>query len=153
MNSLIAKTLYSHLTHVDSLDMFLDPMKIKDYMHVKDFCNAVVVACDKGLWCDDFNVAAENPYNTQEIVSKMSTIVNSDLESIISWKPETDYLGNHILSSEKFRNASGWSPKISLDKGIQNSWITLINLPMGDYNPLKHLNDAKEKKVDLTEYY
>lgn len=153
MNSLIAKSLYSHLTEVNSLDMFLNPAKIKDYMHVKDFCEAVVLACVKGLWRDDFNVSAENPYNTQEIVSKISEIVNRDLNKIINWYPETDYLGNHILSSEKFRNASGWSPRISLDEGIQNSWSTLINLPMGGYNPLKYLNDAKEKQVDLTEYY
>ena len=78
---------------------------------------------------------------------------SSTLESIISWLPETDYLGNHILSSEKFRNATGWSPKITLDDGIQNSWMTLINSPLKDYNPLKYLNDAKEKQVDLTEYY
>ena len=80
-------------------------------------------------------------------------LITKDLESIISWKPETDYLGNHVLSSEKFKKASGWTPKISLDKGIQNSWTTLINLPIGSYNPLKYLNDAKEKQVDLTEYY
>tara|TARA_Y100000592_G_scaffold100690_2_gene182061 strand:+ start:1220 stop:2194 length:975 start_codon:yes stop_codon:yes gene_type:complete len=153
MNSLIAKTLYSHLTDSNDLDMFLDPTKIKDYMHVVDFCEAVVLACTKGLWCDDFNVSAENPYNTQEIVSKISDAVNVDVNKIIKWHPETDYLGNHILSSEKFRNASGWSPRISLDRGIQNSWITLLNLPIGDYNPLKYLNDAKEKKIDLTEYY
>ena len=44
-------------------------------------------------------------------------------------------------------------PKITLDDGIQNSWMTLINSPLKDYNPLKYLNDAKEKQVDLTEYY
>ena len=133
--------------------MFLNPQKIKDYMHVKDFCEAVVIACIKGLWQADFNVSAENPFNTHEIVSKISEVVGSDLEKIISWLPETDYLGNHILSSEKFRNATGWSPKITLDDGIQNSWMTLINSPLKDYNPLKYLNDAKEKQIDLTEYY
>tara|TARA_R110000824_G_scaffold173290_1_gene351312 strand:- start:505 stop:1479 length:975 start_codon:yes stop_codon:yes gene_type:complete len=153
MNSLIAKTLFAYLTDIPTLDMFLNPQKIKDYMHVKDFCEAVVIACIKGLWQDDFNVSAENPYNTHEIVSKISEVVGKDLESIISWLPETDYLGNHILSSEKFRNATGWSPKITLDDGIQNSWMTLINSPLKDYNPLKYLNDAKEKQVDLTEYY
>lgn len=153
MNSLIAKTLYAHLTEVDSLNMFLNPNKVKDYMHVTDFCNAVVLACDLGLWGADFNVAAENPYNTHEIVEKMSAFAGRDLEEILDWHPETDYLGNHILSSEKFRNISGWEPRISLEEGISDSWKTLVQRPADGYNPLKHLDDAREKGIDLSAYY
>ena len=46
MNSLIAKTIYGALNGKKDIDMFLDPTKIKDYMHVNDFCDAVLTAID-----------------------------------------------------------------------------------------------------------
>ena len=35
--------------------MFLDPQKIKDYMHVEDFCNSVVRLIDSNIRNEDFN--------------------------------------------------------------------------------------------------
>ena len=86
------------------------------------------------------------------IVEMLSNIVGRDVSSIIRWHPETDYLGNHILSSAKFREASGWRPYITLESGISSSLRTITS-DSGAYDPLIHLNDAKEKGVDLTDYY
>jgi dTDP-glucose 4,6-dehydratase len=152
MNSLIAKSLYAHKNNIKSLDMFLDPKKIKDYMHVSDYCNAVLTACEKELWFDDYNVASENPHNTREIVQIMSEIDNYDFEQIINWHPKTDYLGNHILSSLKFRLASGWQPKINLFDGISDSLFTIQKCDK-EYNPLKYLDEAKERGVNLADFY
>ena len=152
MNSLIAKTLYSSQNNVRSLDMFLDPTKIKDYMHVRDFCNAVLVACTQGQWGEDYNVAAETPYNTHEIVKMISRATDKDVEQILNWHPNTDYLGNHVLSSRKFRTHTGWAPEIDLYTGIVDSFKT-IYYNDGSYDPLRYLRDAHNRGVDLTEYY
>ncbi|MDB4337521.1 NAD(P)-dependent oxidoreductase [bacterium] len=152
MNSLIAKSIYACKNNHKSIDMFLDPEKIKDYMHVDDFCNAVLTGCLSGRWGEDYNVAAETPYNTREIVEIISKTTGFDVASAIKWYPKTDYLGNHVLSSRKFRSHTGWSPDISLDLGIQMSAQTIMS-DTGKYNPLKYLNEAKEKGIDLTVYY
>ena len=49
MNSLMAKTFYSSMIP-HTVDMFLDPTKYKDYLHVEDFCEAVALACKMKLW-------------------------------------------------------------------------------------------------------
>ena len=121
-------------------------------MHVSDYCNAVLTACEKELWFDDYNVASENPHNTREIVQIMSEIDNYDFEQIINWHPKTDYLGNHILSSLKFRLASGWQPKINLFDGISDSLFTIQKCDK-EYNPLKYLDEAKERGVNLADFY
>jgi nucleoside-diphosphate-sugar epimerase len=154
MNSLVAKTYYAAVNNIDNIDMFLDPSNTKDYMHVDDFCDAVAFACDVGLWCNDYNIAAETPKNTGDIVKIMSEICGEDLSSRVNWHPETDYLGNHVLSSEKFRNASGWLPKITLEAGLTDSWNSIKNNTLdSEYDPLKHLNDAKNRDIDLKQYY
>ena len=152
MNSLIAKSIYAHLNDCDKLDMFLNPNRIKDYLHVDDFCSAVVYGCTQGLWGNDYNVAAETPHVTLKIIELMSKIVSPKISKIIKWYPETDYLGNHMLSAEKFRKASGWMPKISLSEGIRRVYHS-ISKDDGSYDPLIHLNAAKKKGVDLTDFY
>jgi dTDP-glucose 4,6-dehydratase len=152
MNSLIAKTIYSSLNDVKFIDMFLDPTKIKDYMHVKDFCNAVLTGIQEGLWQEDYNVAAETPYNTHEIVEIISDVISKDVSKLIRWHKSTDYLGNHVLSSRKFRSHSSWEPTISLYDGIDHSFRKICK-DDGSYDPLKYLNEAAKKGIDLTDYY
>ena len=57
-----------------------------------------------------------------------------------------------MLSSEKFRKASGWSPKISLKHGIGMVYDSIVKNKEG-YNPLVHLDRAKTEGIDLTEFY
>lgn len=154
MNSLIAKTTYGVLNNRWNIDMFLDKEKIKDYMHVDDYCDAVLTAIKQGLWNDDWNVSAETPMNTGEIVNLLADILTQEVgraTEVLTWHPQTDYLGNHRLSSRKFREASGWEPKISLEAGIRRT-IREIRESEG-YDPLVHLDEAKEKGVDLTDFY
>ena len=151
MNSLIAKSIYGGLNGKKDIDMFLDPTKIKDYMHVNDYCDAVLAAINQNMWYQDWNVAAETPLMTGEIVDMIQSVTGLDLESVIRWHPKTDYLGNHMLTSWKFRNVSGWSPKISMETGIRMSFESIIKSK--GYNPLRYLEEAKERNIDLTEFY
>lgn len=152
-NSLISKIFYGSVNNKSKIDMFLDPYKIKDYMHVNDFCDAIATIVDNGLWGSDWNVSAETPNAINDIVSMMSSVACKDVSSIIEWHPGTDYLGNHRLSSEKFRKASGWSPKIDIFTGLLSSWDS-INRNVGTaFNPLQHLETAKKLGIDLTKYF
>jgi dTDP-glucose 4,6-dehydratase len=153
MNSLIAKTFYSFIKNKNrKIDMFLDPTKYKDYMHVEDFCDAVSIACHGDTWNDDFNVSAETPLETGAIIELMSDIVGSDLAGCVNWHTNTDYLGNHRLSSKKFRTSYDWNPSFSLSSGIRTAWES-IQKGNDSYNPLKYLDQAKENNIDLTEFY
>ena len=151
MNSLISKTFYAHKND-KHIDMFLDPDKYKDYMHVEDFCDAVAITCAKGLFGEDYNVSAELPLVTSQIVEKMSELCDRDLNELISWHPKTDYLGNHRLSALKFREQTQWYPKISLDKGLKMSYESILNTD-SDFNPLQHLEQAKSTGIDLTKFF
>jgi len=156
MNSLMAKTFYSSMLP-KKIDMFLDPAKYKDYLHVEDFCDAVALACHHKLFGKDYNIAAETPLITSEIVDLMSRISGQDLKLLIDWKPETDYLGNHRLSTAKFRGDTAWMPKITLEDGLRRSYDSIIknfkNPEKIAYNPLMYLDEAKDKGVDLTKFY
>jgi len=153
-NSLIAKGFYAGLTGKSHVDMFLDPERYKDYMRVEDFCDAVAFIVHEGMWGTDWNIAAETPVPTGKIIDMMSEISGIDIGSIVRWYPKTDYLGNHRLSSDKFRFESGWRPNNDLYGGLAKSWDDLRqNLGSTDYNPLKYLETAEKNQIDLTQFF
>jgi nucleoside-diphosphate-sugar epimerase len=151
MNSLIAKTIYAALNGKEHIDMFLDPNKVKDYMHVSDFCRGVWTCIIEELWGTDWNIASENPYTTWEIVKIIEDVIGRDVSNVIKWHPQTDYLGNHKLSSNKLKSITNWKPQISLRAGIKMSYESIINSQ--GYNPLTHLEEAEDRDIDLTEFF
>ena len=151
MNSLIAKTIYAALNEKEHIDMFLDPNKVKDYMHVSDFCRGVWACIIEELWGSDWNIASENPYTTWEIIKIIEDVIRRDISNVIKWHPQTDYLGNHKLSSNKLKSITNWKPQISLREGIKMSYESIINSK--SYNPLSHLEEAEKREIDLTEFF
>lgn len=152
MNSLIAKSIYASLND-RSVDMFLDPTKVKDYLHVSDFCGAVELVCRDIMgpgWGTDWNVAAETPVPASGVVDEIEKNLPGT-RGRIKWHPGTDYLGNHRLSSQKIRTKLGWKPSLDLSQGILQTleWIRGAS----DYNPLKYLDEAAAKKVDLLQHF
>jgi dTDP-glucose 4,6-dehydratase len=157
MNSLIAKSIYA-AARGKTIDMFLDPDKVKDYLHVSDFCRAVELVCrdisGKG-WGTDWNVAAETPLPAGKVVNLLENELSCSVERLIKWYPSTDYLGNHRLSAEKIRAKLGWKPALDLSAGILETaaWINQSLSSGGDYNPLKHLEEAAAKGTDLLQHF
>jgi len=150
MNSLIAKSIYARLAG-KQVDMRLDPLKYKDYMYVSDYANAVLTGITQHLWNDEWNIAAETPLETWEIIETIEKVLDLDMSDTINWKPQSDYTGNHRLDSSKFRNATGWKPKVTLKKGIKMSYETILNSK--GYNPLVHLEEAEKRNIDVGEYF
>lgn len=153
MNSLIAKSLFAVKNNKENVDMFLDPKTIKDYMHVEDFCNAIMMLVNENkIRNEDFNISAENPHTTSDIVSLIEEESNSSLEKVLKWYPENDYLGNHRLSCNKFKNIFPNYTFKTLKEGIRSSKESIFN-SKDDYNPLKFLEEAKSKNLNLTEFF
>lgn len=152
MNSLIAKSLFGIRNSYENIDMFLNPEKIKDYMHVEDFCINVIRIINSSVRNKDFNITGCNPHSTLEILNIIEEVTGTSLESVIKWYPKTDYLGNHRLSNEKYIDFMGISNTRSLREGIIQSWQSIKN-SKSDYNPLKHLEEAKSKDVNLSNYF
>ena len=152
MNSLIAKSLFGVKNNIENIDMFLNPEKIKDYMHVEDFCANVLSLINSNVRNEDFNITACNPFSTLEIISIIEETAGASLENVIKWHPETDYLGNHRLTNKKFVDFMKYSQARTLREGIRQSWESIKDAN-DSYNPLVHLNQAKSLDIDLKQIF
>lgn len=159
MNSLIAKSAFNVISgRKKPFKIFLDKTKIKDYMHVDDFCETIVLAATNEYITNfntDFNIAANDPVETSEIVKEIEA-AGIDT-SYVQWVPETDYLGNHRVSSTKFKIATAragrWEPKIGLKTGIQMSIDDMRNNTVAEYNPFRHLDSIERNNINIETHY
>lgn len=159
MNSLIAKSVFNDITsRKKPFKIFLDKTKIKDYMHVDDFCETITIAATNKYITNfntDFNIAANDPVETHEIVKEIES-AGIDT-SYIRWVPETDYLGNHRVSSSKFKIVTSrngrWEPKITLKTGIMMAIDDMKNNLISGYNPFKHLDSIEKNNVNIETHY
>ena len=121
MNSLIAKGIFAALRG-ETVDMFLDPARVKDYLHVSDFCRAVeMLCCNPKAWGTDYNVAAETPIAVNAVVDAIGRVTGREIRKFVRWHPRVDYLGNHMLSAAKVRALVGWSPRLTLEDGVRET--------------------------------
>lgn len=157
MNSLIAKAIFNDVTgRKKPFKIFLDPTKIKDYMHVDDFCNAIVEATTMNTITtsnEDYNISADDPVPTSIIEDEIQ-YVGIDM-SYIQWIPETDYLGNHRVDNAKFKHATRgcWEPKISLSTGIDMVRKSYANHKDVKYDPFKYLDKIENSNINIETHY
>jgi len=157
MNSLVAKSIFNDVKgRKKPFKIFLDKTKIKDYMHVDDFCEAITIAAEFphiNASNDDFNISADNPIITYQIVDEIRK--NGIETDYIQWVPETDYLGNHRVSCLKFKNIThgDWYAKVTLAEGIKRVKDSIVKAESADYNPFRHLDSIEKNNIDIETHY
>jgi nucleoside-diphosphate-sugar epimerase len=153
MNSLIAKTIYNHFYTKQKFKIFLDPTKIKSYMHIDDFAAQIMYTIQNFKKANGgaYNVANSRSLVTSDIVKIMQQ--NGVDTSYIEWKPETDYLGNHLIDSTQIERITKFSPEITMEIGIIKVYDQIKKLGQTDYNPLQYLQRIEQNNINIEQYY
>jgi len=100
----------------EPINVQLDPEKMKDYMYIDNLSEAVEKSLVADLW-GDYNISYGKPVKFGDLVK----IVEDDLKMkpFIYYRPELDYMANHVVDNSKFKTAVKWSPTISLKDGLK----------------------------------
>jgi len=94
----------------------MSPRAYKDYMHVTDFCRAVEAVIECGEYTGEiYNISQQTPTTLQNIVDMLYEM---EIRPIIYFRPEADYMFDHIVDSTKFRKRYGWKPRGNLKQNI-----------------------------------
>ena len=103
------------------LPVYGDGLNIRDWLHVRDHCQAIDVVLHKAKCGEVYNIGGHNEKSNLEIVK---TILN------LLQKPETlikyvkDRLGHdrrYAIDAAKIKNELGWEPQYSFENGIRET--------------------------------
>jgi len=108
----------------ETFQIWGDGSQVRDYVNVVDtarICVQAVESAQAGI----FNVGSGVGYSLVEVIAIIASVVGEN--------PEVDYLEgrpfdvkNIVLDISKAREVFGWSPEISLQRGIREYWLWMM---------------------------
>ena len=123
---------------------------IRDWIYVDDHCDGVLTAFLKGKSGESYNISGNNEINNFVIVKKILELMNKpeDLIEFVEDRPGHDF--RYSMSSEKISKELGWKPKVSFEKGIQDTVKWYLDhedywkdTPLSIFNPTPWKNSKK----------
>ena len=118
---------------------------VRSFLHVRDVVQGMIKVLEKGKIGDIFHMSPDYPeISIENLVKLICNLMNQDFENSI--KRVSNNFGqdeNYKINSSKIKNELGWSAKITLEDGIQetikwleNNWKE-INKLSHEYNHIK----------------
>jgi len=91
---------------------------VRDWLHVKDHCEAIDLIIDKGRVGEVYNVGGHNERSNLDVVKTILKALDKD-ESLISFvEDRKGHDLRYAIDPMKISNELGWTPSISFDDGI-----------------------------------
>ena len=122
------------------LPIYGDGMQIRDWLHVKDHCEAIEAVAIKGVIGEVYNIGGNNEKANIEIVKLILEKLNKP-ESLIKYvKDRPGHDRRYAIDNTKITSELGWRPSYTFEVGIvetidwylkNQQWIE--NITTGDY--------------------
>jgi dTDP-glucose 4,6-dehydratase len=100
------------------LPVYGDGLQARDWIHVEDYCRAILQALRRGREGEIYNVSAGRPRTNLEVIRTLLGLLGKP-ESLITFvedRPGHDR--RYALDSRKFREELGWQPRRSFEEGL-----------------------------------
>jgi UDP-glucose 4-epimerase len=106
------------------IQIYGDGSQLRDFVYVDDVVEAFLCAgaCD-ALNGDVFNVGGSEPISLRDLVRLLIETAGSGTATFVGWPADKIAIdiGSFYTDSTKFRSATGWTPKVSLEEGLRRT--------------------------------
>jgi UDP-glucose 4-epimerase len=94
---------------------------VRDYIHVEDLAEAHIIAIDKKIPSDIYNLGTNAGNSNLTVVQLAAQIVGRDIP-VLHGPQRTGDPAVLTADAGKFMKASGWQPKFDLEDMIRHAW-------------------------------
>jgi len=115
----------------EPLPVYGDGKNVRDWLYVKDHCEAIAEVIKKGKTGHCYNIGGNNEKQNIEVVTLICDILDARLGLPGSGKPRRsqitfvkDRLGHdrrYAIDATKIREHLGWEPKVSFEQGLEKT--------------------------------
>ena len=122
--------MISHSLKGKKLPIYGDGSNVRDWLYVKDHCDALSLVLKKGRTGETYNIGGKNEIKNIEVVTQICNLLDdvypkkngdsySDQITFVADRLGHDY--RYGLNISKIENELGWSPKENFDSGINKT--------------------------------
>ncbi len=113
------------------LPIYGDGKYVRDWLYVKDHCEAIVEVLKKGKDGESYNIGGNNEKQNLEVVTTICDTLDEKIglpasgeprkNNIIFVKDRPGHDRRYAIDASFIKEQLGWEPKFSFDKGIENT--------------------------------
>jgi len=100
--------------------IFGDGTQTRDFTHVHDVVDALLLAWKKDFECEIFNVGTGVAHSFNEIVEILNRILGKNIQPIYKPNPIKNYVYHTLADTTKAEKLLGFKARISLEEGIRS---------------------------------
>jgi len=112
------------------LPIYGEGLNIRDWLYVKDHCDAINMVLYQGLIGETYNIGGNNEMRNIDIVNIICTILDeikprpngssyAELITFVKDRPGHDF--RYAIDASKIKNDLGWQPKETFETGIRKT--------------------------------
>lgn len=139
-----------------SIPVYGNGMQIRDWLHVDDHCEALLLILKNGRIGESYNIGGGNEINNLKLIKLICKIMDKIKPANIKYqtlikhvkdRPAHDY--RYAINFNKLKKELKWSPLVNFEKGIYDT-VLWYNKNKSWVNQIKKRKSYKE--WDLTNY-
>ncbi|MBI4485662.1 MAG: NAD-dependent epimerase/dehydratase family protein, partial [Acidobacteria bacterium] len=121
-----------------TIQVYGDGSQLRDFIHVDDAADAFLRAgASDACNGDVFNVGGDGPISHRDLTRLLVEVAGSGRVEYIEWPAEKKAIdiGSFYADSTKFKQTTGWSPKVALADGLRQTvafYRQYLNQYIGD---------------------
>jgi UDP-glucose 4-epimerase len=92
-----------------------DGSQTRDFIYVSDVINAFILAMEKDIDFDIFNVGTGRDYSFNEVIKIINKLLNKDIKPIYKPNPIKNYVYHTLADTTKAEKILGFKAKVSLE--------------------------------------
>ncbi|QFT88418.1 dTDP-glucose 4,6-dehydratase [Bacillus sp. THAF10] len=103
------------------IPIYGDGSNVRDWLHVKDHCEAIDVVLNKGAVGEVYNIGANNQISNLDLVKLILRLLKKDEDLISYVEDRKGHDKRYAVNASKIKNELGWYPKIKFFNGLNQT--------------------------------
>lgn len=122
----LISTILNKAIDNETVEVWGDGEAVRDYLYISDLVRACTLAIDKNI-CGVFNIGSGIGYSINQVIDLIEEVCLYKIKVTRTKTRKLD-VSRSVLDIQKAKNIIGWSPKISIQKGIllHKEWLNSL---------------------------
>lgn len=113
--------MINNCIHNKKLPVYGDGMQVRDWLHVKDHCEAIDVVIQRGIPGEVYNIGGNNEQANIHIVKRILAEMGKSETLIEFVKDRPGHDRRYAIDNTKITSQLGWKPKIGFEEGLRET--------------------------------